>query len=266
MNNLPVAQSGRSCQEIAVEAVERAGQVLVEGFRSGKRVSQKSQGNLVTDIDVLAEKEIIALLKGEYPGLQILSEELAPSSPVSDYTWVVDPLDGTNNYVFGVPFFCVNLALVKGDKVFVGVTYDPLRGELFVAEAGGGAYLNGSRIRVSQEDSLQKALVGLDLGYDREMGRELLTVANGLWWQVHCLRLLGSASLGLAYVACGRFNLYIHRFLYPWDIASGLLLVAEAGGRVMDWEGKPANLFRKEIIAGNDHLCQEFISRYVRRK
>lgn len=264
MNNMPVARSGRSCREVAIEAVEVAGQVLLEGFGSGRQVSQKSHGNLVTDIDVLAEKKILDLLKREYPGLQILSEESAPSSSVSDYTWVVDPLDGTNNYVFGVPFFCVNVALARGEEVFVGVTYDPLRKELFVAEKGSGAFVNGSRIRVSRENSLQKSLVGLDLGYKREVGRGLLKVASGLWWHAHCLRLLGSASLGLAYVACGRFNLYIHRFLYPWDIASGLLLVAEAGGKVVDWKGGPAGLFCQEIVAGNEKLCGEFISQYVR--
>ncbi len=263
MNNMPVARSGRSCQEIAIEAVEMAGQILMEGFGSGRQVSQKSQGNLVTDIDVLVEKEIIELLKGEYPGLRVLSEESAPFSPVSDYTWIIDPLDGTNNYVFGVPFFCVNIALARDGEIFLGVTYDPLRKELFVAEKGHGAYLNGSRMRVSRESSLRGSLVGLDLGYQREVGKELLKMAGKLWWQVHCLRLIGSASLGLAYVACGRFNLYIHRFLYPWDIASGLLLIAEAGGKVVDWRGKPADLFCQEIIAGNEKLCEEFISRFV---
>ncbi len=263
MNNIPVAQSGRSCREIAIEAVEMAGQILVEGFGVGRQVNQKSQGNLVTDIDVLVEKKVIEFLQGEYPGLQILSEESSPSSAVSHYTWIVDPLDGTNNYVFGVPFFCVNVALAKGEEVFLGVTYDPLRRELFVAEKGHGAYLNGSKVRVAQENLLEKSLLGLDLGYEREAGKELLKIAGELWWQVHCLRLLGSASLGLAYVACGRFNLYIHRFLYPWDIASGLLLVAEAGGRVVDWEGKSASLFSQEIIAGNEKLCTEFISRFA---
>lgn len=263
MGDIPAARSGRSCREVAVQAVGMAGQILLEGFGSGRQVRQKSQGNLVTDIDVLVEKKVIELLQDEYPGLQILSEESSPSSMVSEYTWIVDPLDGTNNYVFGVPFFCINVALAKGDEVFLGVTYDPLRKELFVAEKGDGAYLNGSKIRVSSGNSLRESLVGLDLGYKEEIGKELLEIASRLWWQVHCLRLLGSASLGLAYVACGRFNLYIHRFLYPWDIASGLLLVSEAGGKVVDWHGKPAGLFSQEIIAGNERLCEEFISRFV---
>lgn len=263
VTGIPAARSGRPCREVAIEAAEVAGQVLLEGFWSGRQVSQKSHGNLVTDIDVLAEKKVLDLLKAEYPELQVISEESNPSSCVSGYTWIVDPLDGTNNYVFHIPFFCVNVALASGGEVLVGVTYDPLRKELFVAEKGCGAYLNGSKIRISPENSLQRSVVGLDLGYKREVGKELLTVAGKLWWQVHCLRLIGSASLGLAYVACGRFNLYVHRYLYPWDIASGLLLVAEAGGKVVDWAGRTADLFCREVVAGNEKLCGEFVSRFA---
>lgn len=262
MVNLPLSRSGKTCRGVAIEAVKRAGEILLRDFSSEKEVSRKGQGNLVTGTDILVEKSTIEFLKEEYPDFYILSEESASSSVVSGYTWIIDPLDGTNNYVFGVPFFCVNVALVKDEDVLLGITYDPVRRELFVAEKGQGAFLNGSAIQVSQEKLLRESLVGLDLGYSQEQGEELLQVASALWWQVHCLRLIGSASLGLAYVACGRFNLYIHRYLYPWDIASGLSLISEAGGKILDWEGKPSGLFCREIIAGNESLCREFILRY----
>jgi myo-inositol-1(or 4)-monophosphatase len=263
MSGLPLARSGKICQDVAIEAAEMAGEMLLEGLKSGKKVTQKSRGNLVTDIDILVEENVIRFLRAEYPEFHILSEESGSSlSSVQGYTWVIDPLDGTNNYVFGVPFFCVNVALVKEREVLIGVTYDPVRKELFLAEKGCGAFLNGAKIQTSVESSLGKSLVGLDLGYEEQRGRELLSVASELWWRVHCLRLIGSASLGLAYVACGRFNLYVHRYLYPWDIASGLVLVAEAGGRVVDWRGRPADIFSREIVAGNEKLCQQFISQY----
>lgn len=260
MAELPAARSGRACRDVVIEAITKAGEILVSGFDSKKVVSQKSQGNLVTETDILVERCIIEFLGQEYPDFKILSEESASSSPVDGYIWIIDPLDGTNNYVFNIPFFCVNIALAKDGDVLLGATYDPLRRELFVAEKGRGSYLNGRSIQVSHESSISKSLVGLDLGYDREEGEKLLQVARKLWWRVHCMRLIGSASLGLAYVACGRFNLYVHRYLYPWDIACGLLLVREAGGKAMNWEGEPAGLFGREIVAGNEKLCHEFIS------
>ena len=199
-------------------------------------------------------------MKNEYPDHNILSEESNAATQVAGYTWIVDPLDGTNNYVFGIPFFCTNIALVKDENILLGVTYDPLREELFRAERGQGAYLNDSAIQVSKESSLQASLVGLDLGYSDKRGRELLDIiTTKLWGQVHCLRILGSASLGLAYVACGRVNLYFHRYLYPWDVASGILLIREAGGKITDWQGQSVNFQNKQIIASNHELLNEFM-------
>lgn len=262
MNSLPLAQSGRSVLEVAILAAREAGNVLISHFRSDKEIKHKGKGNLVTEVDILSEKLILELLKEEYPDYSIISEESNSSVAASGYTWIVDPLDGTNNYVFGIPFFCVNIALVKDKDILLGITYDPVRDELFRTEKGRGAYLNDSAIHVSRESSLHASLVGLDLGYSYEQSRELLDITNKLWGQVHCLRIMGSASLGLAYVACGRITLYLHRYLYPWDIASGLLLIREAGGKVTDWQGRPASFQSKQIIASNQSLYREFM-RYL---
>ena len=261
MDSLPLACSGKSALEIAIQSAEEAGKILLAHFRSEKEIRHKGKGNLVTEVDILSEKRIVELLKREYPDHNILSEESNSSTPVAGYTWIIDPLDGTNNYVFGIPFFCTSIALARDEDILLGVTYDPVRDELFRAEEGHGAYLNDSAVQVSREGSLGASLVGLDLGYSDDRGKELLAIAGGLRRQVHCLRIIGSASLGLAYVACGRITLYLHRFLHPWDIASGLLLIREAGGKVTDWQGKPATFQNDQIIASNHRLHQEFMTR-----
>jgi myo-inositol-1(or 4)-monophosphatase len=263
MPDLPVALSGRSALEVANTAAKKAGEVLLAHFGSVKQVKRKSQGNLVTDVDILSEKLILDFLNKEYPDFSILSEESNASTPITGYTWVVDPLDGTNNYTFGIPFFCVNIALVRDGAILLGVTYDPIRKELFEARVGEGSYLNESPSHVSTGGSLPESLIGLDLGYSHDMGRKMLETVNRLWGQVHCVRLLGSSSLGLAYVACGRISLYFHRYLFPWDIASGLLLVREAGGEVVNWNGKRANFRDTELVASNLELQREFLQHFA---
>jgi len=262
MSNLPLAVSGKNTLEVASTAAQKAGEILLDHFGSVKQVKRKSQGNLVTEADILSEKFIIDFLKKEYPDFRVLSEESNSSTPINNFTWVVDPLDGTNNYTFGIPFFCVNIALVHDDDILLGITYDPVRGELFQAEKGKGAHLNGSQIRISTISALQESLIGLDLGYSHDRGKQMLDTVNRLWGQVHCVRLMGSSSLGLAYVACGRVSLYFHRYLFPWDIASGLLLVREAGGEVVDWQGRQAQLQDTELVASNPILQREFLQHF----
>jgi myo-inositol-1(or 4)-monophosphatase len=262
MINLPSAKSGKSALEVAIAAAKEAGGIILSHFGSKIQVKHKGKGNLVTDADILSEKFILEFLQNEYPDFSILSEESNSSATLTDCAWIVDPLDGTNNYTFGIPFFCVNIALVKDEDILLGVTYDPVRRELFHAEKGRGAYLNDSPIQVSREISLQSSLVGLDLGYSHERGEEMLQIVNRLWGQVHCLRAMGSSALGLAYVACGRVSLYFHRCLFPWDIASGLLLIREAGGEVIDWQGRPASFRDTEVITSNDQLNREFMEHF----
>jgi len=260
MTNLSLSQSGRSALEVATEAIKQAGEILLAHFHCQKEIKDKGKSSLVTEVDILSERAIAKFLTNEYPACNILSEELAPFTPVTGYTWLVDPLAGTNNYAFGIPFFCINIALAKDKDILLGITYDPLREELFRAEKGKGAYLNDSAIHVSEKALLQDSVLSFDPGYDAIQGRKLLNVVARLWPGVHSLRSMGSASVALAYVACGRIDLYVRSDLHPWDIASGILLVKEAGGEVSDWQGKPANLQNKEIIAANNKLHQEFLS------
>jgi myo-inositol-1(or 4)-monophosphatase len=258
MQSIPPSKSGKTALEVAIQAAQKAGDVLLANFHSDKQVKHKGKGNLVTQIDLLAEKAVMEVLKQEYPDHKILSEETNSTTDISGYTWIVDPLDGTNNYVYGVPFFCTNVALAKDEDILVGVSYAPMTRELFWAETGKGAYLNDSPIHVSQVSTLEAAMVGFDLGYDDGEAREMLDLATKLWGKIHCMRLIGSSALGLAYVAAGRISLYYHRFIYPWDIAPGLLLVKEAGGQVTDWQGKPATLHNSQIIASNSKLHSAF--------
>lgn len=259
MNELPLARSGKTALEVAVQAAREAGKIIVDRFHSAKDITLKSKSNIVTEVDLLSEKIIIDRLKREYPDFKILSEETNSATEPSGYTWIIDPLDGTNNYAYGTPFFCVNIALAKDEDVPLGVTYDPLRDELFRAGKGKGAYFNDAPIHVSKAKSLGESLLGFDLGYNQEQGRELLDIITKLYGRVHCIRMIGSSALGLAYVACGRMTLYIHRWLYPWDIASGLLLIREAGGVVTDWQGSPASFQSTQLIAANSAVHQDFM-------
>lgn len=259
MTVLPVSKSGRTAIEVATEAIRLGGKILLTHAGGSKKIREKSKNNLVTEVDLLSEKAICQTLSTEYPGYNMLSEESAPETPIDGYTWIIDPLAGTNNYAFGIPLYAINIALTRDKNVLLGMTYDPVANELFRAVKGGGAYLNDAPIRVSTRASLSEAVLGFDAGYDVIQGSLLLNLVSGLWPRVHSLRSLGSASLTLAYIACGRVDLYVRGRLHPWDIASGLLLVEEAGGRVTDWRGKKELLKNRDIVATNKLLHQELL-------
>lgn len=262
MGDLPLGRSGRGAYEVAVQAVREAGDIIMAHFHGEKRISYKEgRSNIVTDVDVLAEEKISALLQYEYPHFSIMTEESADIAGDSSYTWIIDPIDGTRNYAYGIPHFCVALALARGEELLLGISYDPVRGELFRAEKGQGAFLNDSPIAVSTRTSLGESLVGFDMGYDAEIGQEILGVASALWPGVVSVRVMGSAALGLAYTACGRLDLYIHLALYPWDLASGILLVSEAGGVVTELDGQPVGIQSKSVIATNRKIHQDFMGR-----
>jgi len=260
LDRLSLSRSGRTALEVASQAAEEAGSLLVEHAHEERELKYKEgRANIVTDVDVLVENRIIALLQSEYPDYNVLSEESAAITNDSAYTWVIDPLDGTNNYVHGIPFYSVAIALTNSYEVLLGLTYDPWRKELFVAQKGAGAWLNDQPISVSERTSMEGSFIGCDMGYDAEAGAAILEGFRNSWPQMCGIRIMGSAVLGLAYVACGRLDLYMHPYLYPWDVASGILLVKEAGGKVTDWEGEPASMYDRQIIAGNETVHHQFM-------
>jgi myo-inositol-1(or 4)-monophosphatase len=258
MFQIPRSQSNRTAAEVAREAALKAGEYVDLHFHDHKDVSEKSRANFVSQLDVNAEKIVLDILKKEYPGWSIVSEESSPDEASKDFTWFIDPVDGTTNSIYEIPFVCINVALVYNNVPVIGITYDPLRKELFMAEAGKGAFLNGKKISVTPTDKLEKALVCCDLGYKLEKGKETLELLNKLWGKIAGSRLLGSAALGLAYVAAGRISLYFHHVTYPWDIAPGILLVREACGEAVDWQNNPAEIKESTIIASNHELVQQF--------
>jgi myo-inositol-1(or 4)-monophosphatase len=263
--DLPLGGSGSGAYEVAVQAVREAGDIIMAHFHGEKRISyKKGRSNIVTDVDILAEERITQILQREYPHYSIMTEESADIAGDSPYTWIIDPIDGTRNYAYGIPHFCVALALARGEELLLGISYDPVRGELFRAEKGQGAFLNDYPVAVSTKTSLGESLVGFDMGYDAEIGQEILGVASALWPGVVSVRVMGSAALGLAYAACGRLDLYIHLALYPWDLASGILLVTEAGGVVTELDGQPVGIQSRSVIATSRGIHQEFTKRVKR--
>lgn len=257
MADLPVSRSGQMAIEVATSAIRRGGDVLLAHAGCDTGVREKSRNNPVTDADFMSEEAIRSILSAAYPKTGILSEESAPETPLRGYTWIVDPLAGTANYAAGIPLYAVNIALARDGEVLLGMTYDPVADELFRAVKGGGAYLNDTPARVSEHALLSEAILGFDTGYNVTEGKRVLDKVSGLWSRVRGLRSLGSASMALAYIACGRIDAYLRGSLQPWDIASGTLLIEEAGGRVTDWQGRRDVANNRGILATNGRLHGE---------
>lgn len=255
----PTSRSGRPAMDVAVEAARRAGQVCRDRLRTSKQISFKGHKDIVTDVDLEAEKAVLDLLRGEYPDFGILAEESTPLEAASPFLWVVDPLDGTRNFTLGVPHFCTVVALSYGDQPVLGVTYDPMRDELFTAEHGKGAFLDGERLSVSEISELSGSVLSFDLGYADGNAGLAIDLVRSLWPGLISMRLMGSSALGVAYAAAGRVDLYFHHSLSPWDIASGHILIQEAGGMVVDRQGRTANLHTPSIIASSPRLVERFL-------
>ena len=244
---------------MATDAARIAGKVLRDRLLTSKEIRFKGRKDIVTDVDLEAERAVLAILQEEYPDFGILAEESEPVASASPYTWVVDPLDGTRNYASGIGHFCTVVALSHGNDPVIGITYDPMREELFSAEQGMGGFLNGERLSVSENQELTQSLLGCDMGYVDERAGQAIDLVRSLWPGILSLRLMGSAGLGVAYAAAGRVDLYFHHSLSPWDIAAGLVLVREAGGTVVDKQGQPANLRTPSVIASSPHLVDRFL-------
>lgn len=259
IDTIPLSQTGRSVLEVSIEASQRAGEIIRERFLTDKEVRFKGRADIVTDVDLEAERVILDLVQSEFPQFSILSEESNPIERSSHYTWVIDPIDGTRNFAEGIPHFCVVVALAKGSDVVMGVTYDPIKEETFTAQQGQGASLNGEPMSVSDRQDIPQCVLGFDLGYYDDKAATALDMIRFLWPGFQTMRLMGSSALGMAYAAAGRLDLYFHHSLSPWDSASGLLLARESGGNVVDRQGKNADLFTPSVIVSSQRLIDSFL-------
>jgi fructose-1,6-bisphosphatase/inositol monophosphatase family enzyme len=271
--DLPTGTSGRSAVDIARDATARASTIMLERFRaleSGVAMEKavKGRGNYVTETDLACETAAMDLLRTEFPNIPILSEETAASVEDWDkgWLWVIDPIDGTSNFSRGIPTFAFNIALCQGGEPVLGITQQPVTGTEFLAVKGGGLTVNGVPTRVSEAATLADALTGFGLGYEYDRAKLILTLLNDLWPGVMMFQNIGSAALGLAYAASGRFDLYIHSNLYPWDMAPGIIQVREAGGLVLDRQGEPISIYSEGIIAGAPGPVREFAEKTRERK
>jgi myo-inositol-1(or 4)-monophosphatase len=257
--DVPPSSSGRSSLEVAIRAAHTGARILLQRFVGEKQVTHKGRADVVTDVDHESEKVILEVLQHEYPTFGVLAEEGGSRDEHAEYIWVVDPLDGTRNYVSGIPHFAVNIALVKGTDVLVAVTYDPVRDELFHAAKGKGAFLGETPIKVSQRTKIADAVLGIDMGYVDKRAKHALQLLESLWPGMQAVRIMGSAALGLAYAASGRIDMYSHHHLAPWDVVSGLLLIDEAGGIITDRRGTTATLYSESVIASSISLHTDFM-------
>ena len=242
---------------VAVEAATQAGAYLDERRHLERTRQSKGFRDWVTDDDFGAQALITDVIRSRFPDHGFLTEEDDDSLPATGaIRWLVDPIDGTSNYSRRVPLISISIAAVGDRRVLAGVTYDPLRREMFAAAAGQGATLNGTPLAVSDLTELDEALIALDWSHAEERRAATLGQLDRIAPRVHTLRAVGTAALAQAWVAAGRFDAYFNASLKPWDVAAGALLVAEAGGRMTDWEDKPwhPGAHREACLATNGHL------------
>jgi myo-inositol-1(or 4)-monophosphatase len=245
----------------AMEEIAReAGALLMEFFRQRVTVEYKGEADLVTVADRKSELLIRERLHERWPSFDILGEEGGLQDTGSDYRWYVDPLDGTTNFAHGFPVFCVSMGLeYKGERI-AGVIYDPTRDELFAAERGGGAFLNQQPIRVSKVARLAECLVATGFPSHKRHKNPNIFFYHQITLHTHGVRRAGSAALDLCYVACGRLDGFWEFNLNPWDTAAGVLIVAEAGGKVSDFKGGPFQLDSRETLASNGLVHEQLLS------
>jgi len=248
-------------KECAIEIAREAGIFLKNKLYSEHTIDYKGEINLVTEADKISEKMITSKITTLFPDHDILAEESTTIDRGSDFRWIIDPLDGTTNYAHGYPYFCVSIALERLDTMIVGIVYDPMLDEMFVAEKGKGAFVNEREIHVSNTREVIKSLLATGFPYDiREDSHNNLNYFNEMILQAQAIRRAGSAALDLAYVAAGRFDGFWELKLNPWDIAAGWLLVEEAGGIVTDMGGKNYFIESPSILASNGRIHAEMMA------
>lgn len=249
---------------IAIKAARAAGAIINRASLDVERltVTAKSHNDFVTEVDQAAEDAIIATIREAYPGHGILAEESGRSQGAknSEYVWIIDPLDGTTNFIHGFPVYAVSIALAFRGQLQQAVVYDPTRNDLFYASKGKGAYLNDRRLRVSKRSRMLESLIGTGFPFRKgDNFQRYLKMFEEVMVQCAGLRRPGAASLDLCYVAAGYYDGFFETGLSPWDVAAGALIITEAGGLVGNFTGEPDFLYQREVVAGNPRIYGQLV-------
>lgn len=247
---------------VLLEIIKESGVILAsESKKSCLEINFKAKADMVTNADKTVEDYIIQRLTTEFPCFSIFSEEVGLiKSDNSDFLWIIDPLDGTTNFVHGYPFFSTSIALMYKDELIVGAVHDVSRNETFYATKGGGAYLNGEQIKVSKITNLSESLIvtGFANGSHPENIANLRHFKNALE-NCQAVRRTGSAALDMCYVSCGRLDAYVQKRINAYDIAAGCIILTEAGGKISSLDGRTSSLFSGEILASNGNIHSELV-------
>lgn len=249
-------------KNIAIEAARAAGVIIVRAMKrlDTIKIAEKQPNDFVTEVDQRVEEEIISIIKKAYPSHGIWGEETGITQG-DDYQWIIDPIDGTRNFIHGFPHFAVSIAVANKNKIEHGVIYDPIRQELFTASRGKGAHLNERRIRVSPRKQLQECLFGTGFAYRHSDKNNPLPgkIFEAMLPACGDVRRVGAATLDLAWVACGRLDGFWEMGLHIWDMAAGALLIKEAGGIVCDLDGGEDYLKTGNIVAANPAILRQLL-------
>lgn len=241
---------------LAIAAAREAGALLRERSGKAEHIERKAgeETNLVTELDRRSEAIIIGMIRERYPDHAVLAEESGKDTRESEYRWIIDPIDGTTNFAQGLPIFAVSIGLEKNGVIVAGVVYDPTRDEMFTAEKGKGAFLNGKAIRVSSTARLIDSVLATGFPYDIRSNRANVVHFTNFLFESRAVRRLGAAAIDLCYVACGRLDGFWELSLNPWDMAAGVLLVEEAGGRFTDLEGREGTIYGEALLTSNGRI------------
>ncbi|MCX8472672.1 MAG: inositol monophosphatase family protein [Sediminibacterium sp.] len=247
-------------ENILKKATLKGGELIKEYFYKDYKIDYKvGINNLVTEIDIIIENEIKAIIHSEFPDHKIIGEESGNNQKHSEYNWIIDPIDGTINFFHKIPLCCTSIGLEKNNEIIMGAVYNPLMNEFFFAAKNQGSTLNDKPIKVSNNDNMTRAMLVTGFPYDTVDANRTLSIFEKIVRQGISIRRLGSAALDLCWVAAGRFDVFYETNLKPWDSAGGLIIVNEAGGLVTDFNNHNYSIYNPTIIASNKTIHNKFI-------
>lgn len=253
-------------KKVAIVAAKEAGKILIKHFGQTIR-KMKSSREIVTIADILSEKKIYQIIKQNFPNHNIIGEELYKENSKSDYCWIIDPLDGTNNYAYNYPFFCTSIGLTYKENIILGIVFDPFKNELFEASINSSAFLNGKKIKVNSVNNIAKAKLATGFCYQIEkMKDNNIAHFQKALFSTLGLRVDGCAALDLCYVACGRIDGYWEIGLKSWDMAAGKIIIEKAKGIVTDVKGEKFSLNKDNVLVANKKLHSQILEIFWKKK